>query len=124
MRLVLEWFSANRTVNHPLSFDETATWFSEARLASTFLPRYRGDTYAEGYTHADGVIGHFEIGRAGQADLTVLPDATELEVVEAKMFSNDFGRLSQVAIVLARAFVGHSVSLPGSGGRLYLKQCE
>ncbi len=87
MRLVLEWFSANRTVNHPLSFDETATWFSEARLASTFLPRYRGDTYAEGYTHADGVIGHFEIGRAGQADLSVLPDATELKVVEAKMFS-------------------------------------
>lgn len=87
LRLVLEWFSTNRNINHFLSFDETATWFSEARLASTFLPRRRGDKQAEGYTHADGVIGHFKIGSAGQSDLTVLRDATELKVVEAKMFS-------------------------------------
>ena len=87
LRLVLEWFSSNRTSDHAFSFDADARWFSEALLASTFLPRYRGDKYAEGYTHADGVIGHFEIGIEAQANLSLLPDATSFKVVEAKMFS-------------------------------------
>jgi hypothetical protein len=64
-----------------------ARWFSEARLASAFLPRYRGDTLAEGYTHADGVVGHFRIGETGQAELKLENDAGQFVVVEAKMFS-------------------------------------
>ena len=87
LRLVLDWFSSNRTEDHVLAFDKTARWFSEARLASTFLPRFRGDKHAEGYTHADGVLGHFSISPSGHAFLSVSPDATLLKVVEAKMFS-------------------------------------
>ena len=87
LRLVLDWFAANRLVDHPLAFDEGSIWFSEATLTSAFLPRYRGDKYAEGFTHADGAIGHFKIGGVGKADLSILPDATVIKVTEAKMFS-------------------------------------
>lgn len=87
LRLVLDWFSSHKNNSHNFSFDEDAGWFSEAHLPSTFLPRYRGDKHSEGYTHADGVIGHFRIGSTGQADFLLLPDATQFKVVEAKMFS-------------------------------------
>ena len=87
LRLVLNWFSTNETDGHDLSFDEDAEWFSEAHLPSTFLPRKRGDKHSEGYTHADGAIGHFRIGSTGQADLSLLQNATQFKVVEAKMFS-------------------------------------
>ena len=87
LRLVLQWFSESNTTGHDLSFAPDARWYSEARLASAFLPRYRGDKLAEGYTHADGVIGHFRIGETGQADLTLNSDAQQFIVVEAKMFS-------------------------------------
>ncbi len=87
LRLVLQWFSESDTTGHDLSFAPGARWFSEARLASAFLPRYRGDKLAEGYTHADGVIGHFQIGENTQAELTLKSDAQQFIVVEAKMFS-------------------------------------
>lgn len=87
LRLVLQWFAESNTTGHELSFAPDARWFSEARLASAFLPRHRGDKLAEGYTHADGVIGHFRIGETGQADLTLKPDAQQFIVTEAKMFS-------------------------------------
>jgi hypothetical protein len=87
LRLVLQWFAESDTTDHDLSFAPDARWFSEARLASAFLPRYRGDKHAEGYTHADGVIGHFQIGETGQAELTLESDAQQFIVVEAKMFS-------------------------------------
>jgi hypothetical protein len=87
LRLVLQWFAKSRTTGHELSFAPDARWFSEARLASPFAPRSRPDKLAEGYTHADGVIGHFQIGNKGQSDLTIQTDARQFIVVEAKMFS-------------------------------------
>lgn len=87
LRLVLQWFAQSKTAGHDFSFAPDARWFSEARLASAFLPRYRGDKFAEGYTHADGAIGHFRIGEIGRADLTLETDAQQFLVVEAKMFS-------------------------------------
>jgi hypothetical protein len=87
LRVVLQWFAETNAQEHELYFAPGARWFSEARLASAFLPRYRGDAYAEGYTNADGVIGHFHIGRIGQAELTLAPDAEQFIVTEAKMFS-------------------------------------
>ena len=56
-------------------------------LPSAFLPRYRGDRYAESWTHADGVIGSFSIGRNGAGDLDLKNDAETLVVLESKMFS-------------------------------------
>jgi len=87
LRLVLQWFAESNSTGHDLSFAPNARWYSEARLASAFLPRYRGDKYAEGYTHADGVIGHFRIGETGRSELAVETDAVQFIVVEAKMFS-------------------------------------
>jgi hypothetical protein len=87
LRLVLDWFARTRATGHDLSFAQNARWYSEALLASAFLPRYRGDKLAEGYTHADGVIGHFDIGQFRQAELSLRPDARQFVVVEAKMFS-------------------------------------
>lgn len=87
LRLLLEWFSQQPASGHPLSFPEGTQWYSEALIPSAFLPRRRGDKYAESWTHADGVIGHFEIGKNRDTDLTLLREATTLKVLEAKMLS-------------------------------------
>ncbi len=87
LRLVLDWFSTHRMSNHPLSFHDGSRWFSEALLPSAFLARQKGDPLAESWTHADGVVGHFAIGQAGKADLSLLEGATHLVVLEAKIFS-------------------------------------
>jgi hypothetical protein len=87
LRLIVDWFARNRHDSHPLAFSDNAQWYSEALLPSPFLARYRGDTLSESYTHADGVIGNITIGNAGAGDLGILPDATQLVVLEAKMFS-------------------------------------
>jgi len=87
LRLVLDWFFTHSVLNHPLEFHANAKWFSEALLPSAFLARFRGDPLAESWTHADGVIGHFSIGRDGKTDLSLLEDANQLVILEAKMFS-------------------------------------
>jgi hypothetical protein len=87
LRLTLDWFSLHPEVGHVLSVPRGARWYSEALLASRFLPRTRGDHLAESYTHADGVIGHFEIGNSGEGDLTLKHDAQQFVVVEAKLRS-------------------------------------
>ena len=87
LRLILDWFSRQASSDHQLSFEKGARWYSEILLPSQFLPRFQTDPQAESYTHADGVIGHFTIGREGKGDIDLLPDATQLVVVEAKIFS-------------------------------------
>jgi hypothetical protein len=87
LRLVLDWFSTHAVVDHPLGFDEGARWRSEALLPSAFLATVKSDPLAEGWTHADGAIGHFDIGDAGKGDLALRHDAEQLVIVEAKMFA-------------------------------------
>lgn len=86
LRLVLNWFAAHPGLDHPLGFQPNARWYSEALLPSQFAARKRGDDKAESYTHADGVIGHFDT-RPRRGDLSLRPDATQLVVTEAKMYS-------------------------------------
>ncbi|TFF93468.1 hypothetical protein EU546_06170 [Candidatus Thorarchaeota archaeon] len=71
----------------PFAFRPGTRWFSEALIASPFLTRFRGDPLAEGYTHLDGVVGHFEFRPETKAGLTLSADATQLVLLEAKMFS-------------------------------------
>ena len=59
LRLTLDWMEADARPDHPLSFDEGARWSSEALLPSSFLPRHRGDPLGEGWTNADGCVGHY-----------------------------------------------------------------
>jgi hypothetical protein len=88
LRLILDWFSRQPSSTHQLSFEKDARWYSEILLPSQFLPRFQTDPQAESYTHADGVIGHFSIGRSGKGDIDLHPDAKQFVVVEAKIFSN------------------------------------
>ncbi len=87
LRLALDWFSAHRLPNHRFAPSPHARWFSEALLPSSFRSRHQGDPLAEASTHADGVVGHFKIGGPSKTGLALLPDATQLVVVEAKLFS-------------------------------------
>jgi len=88
LRLILDWFSRQPASDHQLSFEKGARWYSELLLPSQFLARFQTDPQAESYTHADGVIGHFSIGRSGKGDIDLLPDATQFVDIEAKIFSN------------------------------------
>ena len=85
--LVLDWFDRNRSVDHELQFHASARWFSEARLPSAFFGTKPGKKLAERWTHADGVIGHFQIGVKGSSDLWLNAAASQLVVTEAKMSS-------------------------------------
>ncbi len=87
LRLIVDWFSASKITDHPLSFPKDGHWFSEARLPSAFLPRFKGDPLAESHTNVDGVIGHFVIGSKGKTDLILTPNATHFVVLEAKLYS-------------------------------------
>lgn len=87
LRLVLDWFANRPPHHHPLSFAPGANWFSEALLPSQFFANRRGDPLAEGWTHADGVIGHVVIGEGALANTKLKPDATQFIVTEAKLSS-------------------------------------
>jgi hypothetical protein len=87
VRLIVDWFANNNATNFPLTFAPNACWFSEALLPSAFLARTRGDSLAESWTHADAIIGHFNIGTTGKADCTLTPNANQFVVIEAKIFS-------------------------------------
>lgn len=87
LRLMLEWFWTHPIPATPFTCAANARWFSEALLPSAFLARHKGDHLAESWTHADGVVGHFQIGGQSKAGLSLLPTATQLVVLEAKLFS-------------------------------------
>jgi hypothetical protein len=87
LRLVLDWFDRNRGVPHEFSFLPEARWYSEALLAPPFLPESRGDSRAESFTHADGVVGHFAIQPGVRGEATLSASARQLVVVEAKLGS-------------------------------------
>jgi len=86
LRLILQWFASNSIDGHPLAFEGSAKWFSEALIPTAFLPRTQKDPLGESWTHADGVIGHFKIGNHGKGDLSLHKDAKQFIVTEAKMF--------------------------------------
>ena len=87
LRIVLGWFSTHHDVAHELNIANGERWYSEALLPSQFKTRGQGDNSAGSRTHADGVIGKFEIGKNGDCDLSLYPGAAELTVSDAKMLS-------------------------------------
>ena len=87
LRIVLSWFSDHRDVPHPLQFHAASTWYSEALIPSRFLPRFKGDTLAEGHTHADGIIGQVSITDSSEFMAGIPKDITQLIVTEGKLGS-------------------------------------
>ena len=92
LRSVLNWLVNNKD-NRVIKTMANTHWYSEALLSSAFLPRKRGDTLAESYTHADGVIGHFIIENNGFGDVKLLDDCEQfivLTVVLSELLSEPF----------------------------------
>jgi len=87
LRLMLDWFSAHPIEGHPLNVTEKGRWFSEVLLPTTFTGSGKAARLAETSTHVDAVVGHFDVGTNGKADLSLQPDAKHLVVLEAKIFS-------------------------------------
>ena len=89
LRLVLDGISSAKSgkTSCPIKIPSDCKWYSEAWLPTAFPPKKRSDSKGESWTHADGVIGHFEIGKDSKAGLTLEPKATHFVVLEAKMFS-------------------------------------
>ncbi len=85
VKLVLQQAANMADKKYPLSFLTESTWYSEALLPSAFKARYQGDKLSESRTNADGVVGHFQIGSKGKADLELDINAKQFTVVEAKM---------------------------------------
>lgn len=84
LRLILDWCSEHPSAVQSFVFLPGSRWYSEALLPS----RFGGKGGArEGFTHADGVIGHFGFRPGGRGDIELAQDARPLSVVEAKMGS-------------------------------------
>ena len=86
LRLLLDWACENAPSTHPFAVMPGARWYAEALLPAQFLARFRGDPLAEGWTNADGCIGHFHINE-GKGELILDSRAAQFVVVEAKMGS-------------------------------------
>ena len=85
LRLLLDWFALPSRPAHPLSPSGGAKWFSDALLATRFVGDGRGDKRAEGFTRADGAIGHFRLGAGGHGDLLLGAKATQFVTIAAKL---------------------------------------
>ncbi len=85
IKLVFHQASTILDNDFPLGFLAESTWFSEALLPTAFKARYRSDPLGESRTNADGVIGHFLIGKKAKADIELIPKASQFTVVEAKV---------------------------------------
>ena len=117
LRLTLDWFERNRSAAHPFALRSGARWYSEALLSSRFLPTRRRDPLAESFTHADGILGHFEISPGERGEATVSKDADQLVVIEAKLGSRlskgvknaeDYGQAARNV-----ACVAHTIQVAG-----------
>ena len=87
LRLVLDCLDRLRPEGRPIRLGEGARWYSEALLASQFLPRHRGDPQGEGYTHADAAVGHFDISPGERGEVRLRDRATQFVIIEAKLGS-------------------------------------
>ena len=105
----------------PFALAPGARWFSEARLASPFLPRRRGDRLAEGFTHADAVVGHFDTAGVTTAGVVPSSGASQLVVLEAKMgsklsagtrYAPDYDQLARNVAALAWTVTGERSTPP------------
>jgi len=86
LRLVLS-IAAEGVDCLPFKFVAGSRWFSEPRLYSAFLATSRRDSLAETHTHADGVVGHIDVGVDTKSGLTLSAGGSQFVVIEAKISS-------------------------------------
>lgn len=85
LRIVLDWYFRRAKTSPQAIFHKDSRWFSEGRLSSQFLARFRGDKLAEAHTSADGIVGHFEIVQ--RSEIRPSRNAKQLLILEAKLSS-------------------------------------
>ncbi len=85
LRIVLDWYFRRAKTSPQAIFHKDSRWFSEGRLSSQFLARFKGDKLAEAHTSADGIVGHFEIVQ--RSEIRPSRDAKQLLILEAKLSS-------------------------------------
>ena len=88
----------------PFKFLPEAKWFSETLIDSPFHFRYRGDPLAEGQTHLDSAIGHFDFRPGTKTGLVLRSDSTQFVANEAKMFSELSPNVTNARGARARTF--------------------
>ena len=86
-RLLVEVSLQQRIQINNIDFGQINHWCSEGLLSSPFLARKRADNLAEGYTHADIVLGDFSVDFAKRGDITPRGLDGVFGVIEAKMGS-------------------------------------
>ena len=96
LNALLHWFAENPQIKgHQLSFWPQSRWYSESLLPTQFKRIPKTESFsqewnksAENHTHADGAMGHFDIGTEGRKEnLALRKEAQQFIVIEAKMFS-------------------------------------
>lgn len=87
LRMVMDFAAQNREQWRGFLVLPEAQWFSEGLLPSPFAAVRRGDSLAEAYTHADGVIGSITVGGKGRGDVILTKPCEQLLVLEAKIAS-------------------------------------
>jgi len=121
LRIVLQQIKEKEIVHEDLSFpDDSIDWFSEALLPSPFLARTRGDILSETWTHADGVVGKFDIGKKDTGDLILKDSCDFFYVTEAKMYSklstgtknaHDYNQAARNVACIAKLIYGNKTIL-------------
>ena len=87
LRVVLEASAKEESSVHPLGFSPNARWYTEGWLRPAFLPEPGGDRIGEGFTHADGTIGHFNVGGERGGEIVLRSEAEQFIVIEGKLGS-------------------------------------
>ncbi|KAA6325540.1 hypothetical protein EZS27_025267 [termite gut metagenome] len=83
--LVKQSIQENLILNNTIDFGKLSNWSSKALIKSPFvgIPQE-----PEGYTHADIILGDFQIDYANSGAISVCEEAKVLGIIEAKMGSN------------------------------------
>ncbi len=86
MTRLLVYYSIQEGIKLPfLDFSKVNNWTSEALISSPFV---KASKYREGYTHADMVLGDFDVNYEKRGEVHVTPEPKVFGIIEAKMGSN------------------------------------
>ena len=84
--LVLGWFAEQPVVGHSLNFAPGARWFSGGMIPQPFMKRMGSDKRYDTRIPVDAVVGHFNLSAGDSYTISLSPDATQLLVLETRLF--------------------------------------
>lgn len=84
LRLVLDWFYRHRNTDHALTPMPGARWYTDGLLRSP-LASHQAGAGTDALTHADGLLGHFDLLPDTHGEATLRPDVQQFIVVEGTL---------------------------------------